>query len=130
MLNVGDKKSFIKIVSQEDIAAFPDQLVHEVYSTFALARDVEWSSRLFVLDEKEDDEEGIGILLEINHLNPALVGEQIELEAKVISFSKKVLFCDIVVKVGERLIATAKTGQKIIKKEKFKNIISGLKNKG
>ena len=35
-------------------------LVHTVLSTFALGRELEWAARLFVLEMKSVDEEGIG----------------------------------------------------------------------
>ena len=54
----GSEKSYTKVVSAEDIARFESGTVHEVYATFAIARDAEWAGRLFVLDMKEDDEEG------------------------------------------------------------------------
>lgn len=127
MLKKGDKRIFKKVVQKQDIAAFPEQLVHEVYATFALARDIEWCSRLFILDIKKEDEEGIGTELQIKHLSSALVGEPIEIEATVTSFSEKGLLCEITVTSGERLIATGLTGQKLIKKEKLKEKLSGLK---
>jgi predicted thioesterase len=126
MLKSGDIKVFNKIVLPEDIAAFPDQLVHEVYATFALARDVEWSSRLFLIEIIEEDEEGIGIELQVKHISPALVGEKVAIEATITSFIENKLYCDITAKVGNRIIAIGKTGQKIIKKDKFKKILSGL----
>ena len=45
--------------------------VHPFYSTFALGRDVEWACRQFVLEMKEEDEEGIGTFLNITHKSPA-----------------------------------------------------------
>ena len=35
-------------------------LVHTVLSTFALGRELKWVARLFVLEMKSVDEEGIG----------------------------------------------------------------------
>ncbi|MDQ3394154.1 MAG: hypothetical protein M3512_08590 [Bacteroidota bacterium] len=127
MLNSGDRKIYKKIVLPEDIAAFPEQVVHEVYATFSLARDMEWCSRLFVLDLIKEDEEGIGTELHVKHLHPAIIGEEVVIEATVISFVENALLCEIVVKVGERIVATGETGQKIIKKEKLKELLAGLK---
>jgi fluoroacetyl-CoA thioesterase len=60
LFKIGDSKTFTKMVTTNDIAQFDEGTVHEVYGTFALGRDAEWSSRLFVLEMKEEDEEGIG----------------------------------------------------------------------
>jgi len=132
MLKKGDIKSYRKVVMPEDIAAFPSEkniLVHDVYATFALARDMEWCSRLFVLDILKEDEEGIGTELQIKHIAPALVGEEVKFEAVISSFNDKGLFCNLTVKAGERLIAKGMTGQKIIKKNNFKTKLSGLRER-
>ena len=75
--NPGDVKTYSHTVTVADVARLPGGLVHEVYSTFALARDAEWASRLFVLDMREDDEEGIGTAVQVTHHSPALVGETV-----------------------------------------------------
>lgn len=120
----GDQKNYKKIVTQSDLAAFHGEVLHAVCSTFSLARDFEWSSRLFFIDMKEDDEEGVGTFLSIEHHSPAFMGEEILFTATVESLVKNELICRIEAKVGERTIATGKTGQKMLKKEKLKQVFS------
>ncbi len=119
----GDKKQYYKKVKQDDVAAFDSGEVHPVYSTFALARDVEWAGRLFVLEMKEGDEEGIGTSLSIEHRAPAFVGEEVSIESSVLSINKNEIICKYDVYVGDRLVARGVQGQKILKKavleEKF-----------
>ncbi len=55
---IGAVKEYVKIVQEHEKAQFESGTVHAVYSTFSVAKDAEWSTRLFVLDMKEDDEEG------------------------------------------------------------------------
>lgn len=119
IFRIGDKKEYRKIVAADDVAAFHGKVVHRVCSTFALARDVEWTTRQFVLEMKEDDEEGVGTFLTIHHRSPAFVGEQIEFCGTVDELNDHELICVFEAKVGDRLIATGKTGQKILKKEKI-----------
>lgn len=122
----GDRKVFTKTVTQSDLAAFQGETVHEVYATFALARDIEWATRQFVLEMKEDDEEGIGTMLTIRHEGPAFLGNNIVIESTVASQTGNELVCDYIVKAGDRVLATGKTGQKIMKKEKMYQIFSSL----
>lgn len=119
---IGDKKHFRKRVLPEETARFDSGEVHPFYGTFALARDAEWSSRLFVLDMKEEDEEGIGTFVEVQHLSPALVGDEVEFTAVLVEQQKNNVICSIEAKVGDRMIAKGRTGQKILKKEKLKQI--------
>lgn len=123
----GDKKTYRKIVSENDIARFESGTVHEVYGTFALGRDAEWSSRLFVLEMKEEDEEGIGTFLNITHHSPALLGQEVVFTAEITRLEKNIIDCRVTAMVGGRLIAECSTGQKIIKKEKLNLLFESLK---
>ncbi|MFC5270447.1 thioesterase family protein [Adhaeribacter terreus] len=119
----GDIKTYQKTVSEADFAQFETGLVHPVCATFSLAQAVEWASRLFVLEMKDEDEEGIGTLLTIEHKSPAFAGETITITATVKSLERNELICSYEAKVGERLVATGETGQKILKKEKLQKIL-------
>ena len=124
--NVGDIKCYEKKIAPEDTAAFHGKEVHPVYATFALARDMEWASRLFVLEMKEEDEEGVGTKLCIEHLQPAFVDEHIEIRAQLECVKGNEIDCAITVVSGGRELARGKTSQKILKKEKIKKKISSL----
>ena len=120
----GDKKTFKTIVKPEDQASFHGQVLHRVCSTFALARDMEWASRLFFIEMKEADEEGVGTYLEIQHRAPAFVGDELTITATVDSLSGNELMCIIEVRQNDKLIATGKTGQRMLKKEKLNLIFT------
>jgi predicted thioesterase len=120
----GDQKFYTTTVQPADQATFHGQVLHKVCSTFALARDMEWSSRLFFIEMKDDDEEGVGTFLQIEHRSPAFVGEELTFTATVDSISGNELLCDIVVKQKDRLIATGKTGQRMLKREKLKSLFT------
>jgi fluoroacetyl-CoA thioesterase len=115
----GDKKVYRKVVTDADQAIFHDEILHRVCSTFALARDFEWSSRLFFIEMKEDHEEGVGTMLHIDHRSPAFVGEELVITATVEEQKGTELICSIEAKVDDRLIASGKTGQKMLTKEKL-----------
>jgi len=123
----GDTKKHTKTVLADEIASFESGTVHEVYSTFALARDAEWSGRLFVLDMKDEDEEGIGTQITVIHRSPAFVGQEITFISSFVEITERneimtsyQAFC------GERLIAEGVQGQKILRKEKIDRLFKGL----
>ena len=124
IFNKGDKKIYQTIVKPDDQAAFHGEVLHAVCSTFALARDIEWSSRLFFIEMKEDDEEGVGTYLEIQHRAPAFVDEELKITATAESIIGNELICSIEVKAGDRIIAIGKTGQRMLKKEKLNAIFT------
>jgi predicted thioesterase len=119
LFKYGDTKEFYKVVSKKDTAKFNGVEVHPYYSTFALARDAEWSSRLFVLDMKEIDEEGIGTFVNIKHVSPALVGDEVRFIANIKSVVHNEVVCTITAKVNGRLIAKIETGQKILNSDEL-----------
>jgi fluoroacetyl-CoA thioesterase len=125
IFKTGDKKEYRSVVSRDDVAAFHGRVVHEVCSTFSLARDIEWTTRQFVLEMRESDEEGIGTFVNIAHKSPAFVGEEITFTGIVEKINGNELICSFVARVGDRLIAEGTTGQKILKKEKIHKLFEG-----
>jgi fluoroacetyl-CoA thioesterase len=119
LFKIGDTLQYRKVIATTDVAAFHGEMVHPVYATFALARDAEWTSRQFVLQMRDADEEGIGTELSIRHKGPAFEGEEIVFTATVRLLLGNELVCTYEAKVGSRLIATGETGQKILKRDKI-----------
>ena len=122
----GDIKIYKYVVVSQDTAVFDSGEVHPVYATFALGRDAEWACRLFVLEMKEPDEEGIGTFLRVNHHSPALVGSEVIFETKVKSVEKNEIICSFEARVNQRLIASGETGQKILKKNRLEQLFNSL----
>ncbi|RUA27564.1 MAG: hypothetical protein DSY77_17165 [Bacteroidetes bacterium] len=122
----GDQKTYSFKVKAQDVAHFEQDAVHDVCATFTLAREIEWATRLFVLDMLEEGEEGIGTHLNIEHLSPALIGEEVEVEAEFYDIKNREIICNYVVKVGERIVAKGTTGQKILQKNKLAQLFDGL----
>ena len=125
---VGEVKVFRHTVTADDAARFEAGEVHPVYSTFALARDAEWSGRLFVLKMKEDDEEGIGTGITVEHLSPALQGEEVLFRATLTAVEKNEVLTAYEAQVGERLIARGEQRQKIVKRAKLDGLFASLRS--
>ena len=115
----GDNKELRFVVKESDFATFDGEVVHSVCSTFSLAREIEWATRQFVLEMRDGDEEGVGTFLTIEHLNPAFVNEEIKISSAVESINGHEIICSYIARVGERIIATGKTGQKIFRRDKI-----------
>lgn len=124
IFKIGDVKIYNRKITEDDQAAFHGEVLHSVCSTFSLARDMEWSSRLFFVEMKEQDEEGMGTHLSIEHRSPAFVGEELHITATVAELNGNELICNILVKVGDRVIATGKTGQRMLKKERLNKLFN------
>jgi len=125
--NTGDTKEYRHTVTEADRAEFESGIVHHVYSTFALARDAEWAGRLFVLEMKEADEEGIGTGITVTHHSPALMGQEVVFTATIAEVNKNEVVVDYAAHVSGRLVASGKTWQKILKREKIDRLFEGVK---
>jgi len=125
-LKIGEKREFKHIVCNDDLAKFDSGLVHNVCSTFALAKYIEWSSRLFITDIKNEDEEGIGTMIHIEHKSPAFISETLLFEATVKLIDGNELLCNVLVTCKSRVVAKAQTGQKLLKKGRIKEFFSSL----
>lgn len=123
---IGATKTYTHTVRKEDSATFDSGEVHPVYATFALARDAEWSGRLFVLEMKEEGEEGIGTKITVNHHSPALIGQEVVFEATLVSVNKNEVITDYTAKVKGRLIADGTQIQKVVNKEKINRLFQSL----
>lgn len=125
---INDKITFTKVVTTQDVASFESGNVHDVYSTFALTRDAEWACRQFVLKMKEAHEEGIGTFVEVHHVSPALVGQQVIFTAKLDDINHHEIICSFEATVGERVVAYGKTRQKILLLTKLKQLFEKINN--
>lgn len=123
---IGDCKSYTHEVKAVDLASFAAGNVHPVYATFSVARDAEWCCRLFVLEMKEADEEGIGTFIEVEHCSPALLGSTVVFTATLINQEKNNIICSFEAKVGDRLIARGRQGQKILKRERLEQLFNSI----
>lgn len=127
----GDILEYKKIVQTVDIAAFESGTVHHVYATFSIARDAEWSGRLFVLQMKEEGEEGIGTYIQVYHRSPALVHEEVLFRSTFEEITEKgEIITSFQAFVGNRLIAEGKQGQRILPKEKLEGLFKKLSESG
>ena len=125
--NIGDKKTYQYIVKNTDFAAFDEEgLIHPVLSTFKIAKCAEWVCRLFVHEMKEEGEEGVGVMVSVNHHSPALENEIVTFEAELIKVEKNKVICHWKATVNERLIANGEQIQKIIDVKKFYRTLANL----
>ena len=122
----GDRKTHTYTVLEQDVAAFNGKIIHPVCSTYALAREMEWAGRLFVLEMIEPHEEGVGTMVDLKHISPARVGESLVFRAVLSEVDEKGnVICDVQVENNQRkLVAAGSTGQRILTKEQIRERFS------
>jgi predicted thioesterase len=131
-LNLGAQRTYTHVVGEGDTARFHAEEtagggeIHPLYATFAIGRDAEWACRLFVLELKEDDEEGIGSALTINHEAPAPLGATVIFTATLTELHGNTVVCDWEAHWGETRIAHGTQTQRVLPKAKLNSLMDKL----
>ncbi|MCX8112614.1 MAG: hypothetical protein N3E49_05385 [Bacteroidia bacterium] len=112
----GEQRRYRTQVTDDKIAQFHGETVHPYYSTFALAQDAEWACRLFVLEMKEPDEEGIGTYLSVHHVGTVPVGSEVDIIATLLWVRGNTVHCSYEVWWGTNRVAYGEQTQKVLKK--------------
>ncbi len=120
LIAVGETRQHTFVVRPEDVASFQGETVHDVCATYTLAREIEYASRLFVLELKEEQEEGIGTELTVRHISPAFPGETVTIVATLDTLTDRDVICSYVARVGDRVVARGTTGQKVLPRERIR----------
>ena len=71
---------------------------------------------------KEAEEEGIGLFVNVKHVSPAKIGDEVRFIATIKSVVNDEVYCNISAKVGMRLVATIETGQKILDEDEVEEV--------
>ena len=80
-------------VSEEMLASFEGEKVHELYSTSMLVNHMEWVARKLILPYLESGEAGMGSYAEVSHLRLTLPGMKVRLRATVTDIRDNKVIC-------------------------------------
>ncbi len=101
-------------VTEADRPVFDGQVVHDVCSTYALAREFEWAGRRVYLAARPAGTEAIGTQVEVIHKASAPLGATLDIEALPQTFEKGWLVVKATAHWAGKLIAEGTTTQKVI----------------
>jgi len=107
-------------VTEADRAAFADGVVHDVYGTAFMVRDMEYAARLVLLPLLEPGEEGVGAEVWCRHLAPVPVGATVDLTATATGQNGRRLVCRVEVRAADgELVGQGTVTQVIIDPARF-----------
>lgn len=127
-LQVGNTADVTITVTRDMCPAFDSVVVHYVYSTWSMAHHMELAARAVLAPHLDEEEEGIGSHLSIDHIAPAPMGHRVRLRATAIELGPSTLVCEIIAyhqhhDGSESVIGRGKQVQRVLPKEKLRAII-------
>ncbi len=123
---IGATVTHTHTVSAAEAPAFDGVVVHEVYGTAFVVRDMERTARLALVPLLEAGEEGVGREVRVRHVAPTPFGRTVVFTATVTAFDDRTLTTEIVAKDGDRVIATGAVVQGIVNLERFRAAYAAL----
>jgi predicted thioesterase len=109
-------------VTEEMCPAFDGAVVHHVYSTWSMVHHMELAARKVLVDFLDEDEEGIGARVCVDHKSPAPVGSVVTVRAELAEVRHRVVVCRVTAWDGARLLGEGEQIQMVLKKEKLKRL--------
>ncbi|MEK6799565.1 MAG: hotdog domain-containing protein [Planctomycetota bacterium] len=114
------------VVTEDMCPAFDDVVVHRVYSTWSVAHHFELAARMVLVSFLEDEEEGVGSHVSVDHLGPCPVGRTVRVRAvltKVWRDHHTRVVCDVTAHDGDRLLARGRQVQVVMNKEHLRRYL-------
>ncbi len=122
-LKVGNTAEVTALVTEAMCPAFDGVIVHRLYSTWSMAHHMELAARKLLAPHLDQDEEGIGSSLSIEHLAPTAVGHTVRIVAEAIDVDDTTVVCALTAYDGDRLVGRGRQVQRVLPKHKLKALI-------
>ncbi|MCK9918162.1 hypothetical protein MXD81_54470, partial [Microbacteriaceae bacterium K1510] len=91
-------------VTEEMRPEFDGAVVHDVMSTVSMIYYMEKAGRLVILPYLEENEEGAGYALDIKHVGPAVVGQEVMFTAVCTEARPNRVICHVTAKTRVNLV--------------------------
>ena len=115
-LEIGQTYSLEVLVTEEMVASFAGKVVHNLFSTSHLVKQMEHAARNLILPYFEEDEEAMGYQVDVTHLSLTLPGMKVTITARVSEIRDNKIIAEVEAFNSRAKIARGKVTQALIKK--------------
>jgi predicted thioesterase len=121
----GKEFSLTFTVLPEMSASLAGQQIHPVCSTVTMVYFAEVASRKLIEPFFESDDQAIGGGISLQHKAMAAIGEEVEITARITSFEKNIIICDIhaCIKGTDIILCNGTQTQILLKKDSINTLI-------
>jgi predicted thioesterase len=113
-IQVGNTANISFSVTENMQAMFNGRIIHPVCSTWDMAHQFEIAARKTLEEHLEDEEQGIGSFLSINHVKPAPLEAVVEIQATITDLDKTSVVCEITATVQGEVCAMGNQVQRVL----------------
>ncbi|WP_442601007.1 thioesterase family protein [Paenibacillus sp. KN14-4R] len=126
---VGFSSMLTVTVTEQMRPVFHDQVIHDVMSTVSMIYYMELAGRELLLPLLEEGEEGAGLAMDVKHIGPAVVGQEVTFQATCTDLTSKRLVCEVIAKTDQNMVGKGTFTQAIFQKQDMVDRIEQLKAK-
>lgn len=128
-LKPGVTTEFSVIVTEDMRPAFDGRVIYNVMSTVTMIYYMEFAGRKIILPYLEEGEEGAGFAIEIKHVGPAVIGQEVRFRATCTEVTAKRVVCEVIAETDENLVGKGFFTQAIFRQQDQIKRIEDLEQK-
>ncbi len=117
-LRQGVEAAVTVTVTQEMLATFEELgPVHPLYATWSMVRHMELACRKIILPFLEPGEEAVGYSINVTHLAPTEVGDQVTARARLVTVTGRKIVCAVEAFNSKEKIGEGTQVQALVRKD-------------
>ncbi|WP_096180981.1 thioesterase family protein [Effusibacillus lacus] len=120
---------FTVTVTEDMRPSFDGQVIHDVMSTVSMIHFMELAGRKIILPFLEEGEEGAGFAIDVRHVGPAVVGQEVTFRAICTEVTSKRVVCGVLAGTKWNLVGKGSFTQAIFQKRDMIQRIEELQNR-
>lgn len=113
-------------VTEEMVPAFDGEVVHHVMSTVSMIYYMEKAGRYVLLPYLEEHEEGSGFAIDIKHVGPAVIGQEVTVRAICTEVTEKRVVCEVTAETSRNRVGVGTFTQAIFNKQEIRQRFASL----
>jgi len=123
-LTIGLTAETLVCVTADMCPHFEGVLVHPVYATWIMVRDMEVTGRKLLAPYLEPHEEGVGAHIRVDHRSPATIGARVLIRAEATAVTAHKLTCRMTATCDNRLVGQGEFVQVLLSKTRLEALLA------
>lgn len=116
----GVEATFTVTVTEEMVPVFDGEVIHPVMSTVSMVYYMEKAGRYVLAPHLEEHEEGSGFAIDIKHVGPAVIGQEVTFRAVCVEVTEKRVVCEVIADTARNRVGVGLFTQAIFNKDEMK----------